>query len=74
MEPQPSDKKEFKSVNFLFTLTVIQFWWIAIWGIAYIFIGLVAGKSKTIEMALYIGMLIITAAIIHKNPKLLLHL
>ena len=54
MEPNPSDKKEFKSVNFLFTLTVIQFWWIAIWGIAYIFIGLVAGKSKTIEMALKI--------------------
>ena len=74
MEPKPSDKKEFKAVNFLFTLTVIQFWWIAIWGIAYIFIGLIAGKSKIIEMALYLGMLVITVAIIHKNPTLLQHL
>jgi hypothetical protein len=74
MEPKPSDKKEFKAVNFLFTLTVIQFWWIAIWGIAYIFIGLIAGKSKIIEMTLYLGMLVITAAIIHKNPTLLQHL
>jgi hypothetical protein len=74
MEPKPSDKKEFKAVNFLFTLTVIQFWWIAVWGIAYIFIGLIAGKSKIIEMALYLGMLVITAAIIHKNPTLLQHL
>lgn len=74
MESEGIEKKEYKTANFLFTLTVIQFWWIAIWGIAYIFIGLVAGKSKMAEIGLYIGMLVVTATVIHWNPKLLQHL
>jgi hypothetical protein len=73
MEPS-TEKKEYKTANFLFTLTIIQFWWIAIWGIAYIFISFIAGKSKIIEVALYLGMMIVTAVVIHNNPKLLNHL
>ena len=67
-------KKEYGTVQFLFILTIIQFWWIAIWGIAYIVIDIIAGPSRMIEVGLYIGMLVLTAALIHMNPTLLDHL
>jgi hypothetical protein len=68
------EKKEYNTAKFLFTLTIIQFWWIAIWGIAYILISMFAGKSKRLEVGLYIGMLAVTAIVIHNNPKLIEHL
>jgi hypothetical protein len=74
MEAKQPDKKEYNTAKFLFTLTIIQFWWIAIWGIAYILMSLIAGKSKIIEISIYLGMMIITAIVIHNNPKLLQHL
>jgi hypothetical protein len=61
----------FRTLNILFFITVIQFWWIAIWGLAYIFIGSVAGKSKKIEMYIYVGMMILTAFLIQSNPDML---
>ena len=59
------------TIQFLFILTIIQFWWIAIWGLAYIIINLVAGKSKTIECLIYVFMLVFTVVVIHYNPKML---
>jgi len=61
----------FQTINFLVVLTLIQFWWIAIWGLAYIFIDLVAGKSKMVECFIYAFMLFFTMIIIHYNPKML---
>jgi len=61
----------FRTLNILFFITVIQFWWIAIWGLAYIFIGSIAGTSKKIEMFIYFGMMILTAFLIHSNPRML---
>lgn len=61
----------FRTLNILFLITLIQFWWIAIWGLAYIFIDAVAGTSKIKEIYIYIGMLFFTAAIIHSNPRML---
>jgi len=55
----------------LFILTLIQLWWIAIWGLAYIVIGYIAGKSKMIEIFIYIIMLVVTIFIINLNPQLL---
>ena len=55
----------------LFKLTLIQFWWISIWGLAYIFIGAIAGTSKAIEFSIYVTLLICTMVVIHMNPKLL---
>lgn len=55
----------------LFVITLIQLWWIAIWGLAYIVIGCIAGKSKMIEVFIYIIMLLITIFIINLNPQLL---
>jgi hypothetical protein len=59
-----------KTVNILFLLTLIQFWWIAIWGLAYIFIDAVAGTSKTKEIGIYLGMLLFTMGVFHFNPDM----
>jgi hypothetical protein len=58
-------------VQILFILTIIQFWWIAIWGIAYMGIDLLAGSSKIIEIFIYIFMLTFTIVVLHTNPTLL---
>jgi glucose uptake protein GlcU len=58
-------------MNVLFILTLIQFWWIAIWGLAYILIDKVAGQSKIKEIGIYIGMLIFTMLIFHLNPQMI---
>jgi glucose uptake protein GlcU len=58
-------------MNVLFILTLIQFWWIAIWGLAYILIDKVAGPSKIKEIGIYIGMLIFTMLIFHLNPQMI---
>lgn len=58
------------TMHFLFVLTLIQFWWIAIWGIAYIVIDAIAGPSKTTELSIYFGMLLFTMIVIHLNPDM----
>lgn len=58
-------------MHFLFVLTCVQFWWIAIWGIAYIVIDILAGPSKMMELFIYAMMLLLTAAVIHFNPKMI---
>lgn len=57
--------------QFLFFLTIIQFWWIAIWGLAYMVVEVVAGDSKQIEFILYALMLLITMMILHLNPTMI---
>jgi len=59
------------TMNALFILTLIQLWWIAIWGLAYILIDTYAGASRKKEIFIYIGMLIFTLAIFHLNPRML---
>lgn len=61
----------FNTVNALFILTLIQLWWIAIWGLAYIAIDAIAGESKSKEIGIYIGMLVFTIVIFHLNPDML---
>ena len=65
-------KKSDHSISqFLFIMTIIQFWWISIWGIAYILIDLVAGSSRLIEFGLYIVTLIIMTVYVHSNPEVI---
>jgi hypothetical protein len=59
-----------KTANVLFLLTLIQFWWIAIWGLAYILIDAFAGTSKIKEIYIYLGMLLFTIVVFHFNPEL----
>jgi hypothetical protein len=60
-----------KTANVLFLLTLIQFWWIAIWGLAYILIDAFAGTSKIKEIGIYLGMIFFTAVILHFNPEMI---
>jgi hypothetical protein len=55
----------------LFKLTLIQFWWISIWGLAYMCISTIAGTSKAVEFSIYVTLLLFTMVVIHMNPKLL---
>jgi len=59
------------TLNALFLLTLIQLWWIAIWGLAYIAIDAYAGSSRKKELYIYIGILIFTLSIFHLNPRML---
>ena len=60
----------FHTTKLLFALTLIQFWWIAIWGLAYMAIEAVAGKSKNTEFWIYIALLLCTVLIIQLDPSL----
>ena len=62
---------KYQTIQFLLVLTLIQFWWIAIWGLAYVMIDIIAGPSKMIECSIYATMLIFTVIVIHMNPKML---
>jgi hypothetical protein len=56
--------------QFLGILTLIQFWWIAIWGLAYIGIDLVAGDSKIHQMLIYLGFMLVVILVLQARPKL----
>ena len=61
----------YHTFKIIFILTIIQFWWIAIWGIAYIVIDVFAGPSKAYELLIYFFMMFFTIAILHMYPNLL---
>jgi len=61
----------FGVMNVLFVLTLVQLWWIAIWGLAYILIDTVAGTSKIREIYIYCGMMIFTIFVLYLNPKII---
>lgn len=58
-------------LQFLGILTLIQFWWIAIWGLAYIGIDLVAGDSKLKQVLIYIGFMLAVILVFQFQPKLI---
>jgi hypothetical protein len=58
-------------MNILFLLTLVQLWWIAIWGLAYILIDAFAGESKIKEVSIYLGLLFFTVVVFHFNPQML---
>ena len=64
----PDSKKQHNISQFLFIITIIQFWWIAVWGISYIAIDLIAGPSRIIELGLYLGMLVFITIFVYSNP------
>jgi hypothetical protein len=55
-------------------VTLLQLWWIAIWGIAYIAIEYVAKKSKIVEFYIYCGLLTLIIGVLLTNPILIKHL
>ena len=70
-------KNKLNDVNKLTLLsyiTLLQLWWIAVWGIAYIVIEYLSNKSKTKELGIYFIMLVIAVFLILKEPDLIEHL
>jgi len=59
---------------FLLAVTLIQVWWIAVWGITDIAIRLVAGKHKFIEVLIYILFMVTVVAFLGANPDYMIHL
>jgi len=55
-------------------VTLLQLWWIAIWGIAYIAIEYIAKKSKIVEFYIYCGLLTLVIGVLVANPILIKHL
>jgi len=62
---------KYETTHFLFFLTLVQFWWIAVWGLAYIVIEQIAGTSKSVEVLIYMVMMLITAAVLRANPEIM---
>ncbi len=58
-------------LQFLGVLTLIQFWWIAIWGLAYIGIEAVAGDSKYKQILVYIGFMMAVILAFQVEPRLI---
>ena len=65
---------DFNNVQILSYVTIIQLWWIAIWGISYIAIEYLSNKSKLRELVLYIRLLSAVFTIFVVNPHLIKHL
>jgi hypothetical protein len=62
---------KYETTQFLFFLTLVQFWWIAVWGLAYIVIEQIAGTSKNVEVFIYVIMMLITAIVLRANPEIM---
>ncbi len=56
--------------QFLGILTLIQFWWIAIWGLAYIGIEAIAGNSKLNHVLIYLGFMLAVILVFQYQPRL----
>ena len=56
------------------TITFLNLWWIALWGITLIVIEYVSGKSKIIELFIYVSMMIMILVVLGRNPHLIPHI
>jgi hypothetical protein len=54
-------------------VTLIQLWWIAVWGIAYIAIEYICGKSKKRELFIYFLFITIVSLTIFLKPDIIRH-
>jgi hypothetical protein len=61
----------FSLLRFLFVITLIQFWWIAIWGLGYIGISYLTKGSQQKELFLYFGILLAVLLVFQFEPTLL---
>lgn len=60
-----------EKLHFFLSLTFLELWWIAVWGIVYIFIEYMSKKSKYTEVLLYIAMMSFILIVVTRNPDLI---
>ena len=65
---------DLSTMKLLGYITLIQLWWIAIWGISYIVIEYFAQKSKKRELLIYSVFIAVVLVIINMRPDLIRHL
>jgi hypothetical protein len=65
---------EVKLFIFLFAVTLVQIWWIAVWGITDIGIRALAGKHRFIELLIYVFFLVSVATFLQIHPQYMIHL
>jgi len=56
------------------TITFLNLWWIALWGITFIMVEYISGKSKIIELFIYVCMMISIIVVLSRNPDLMPHI
>jgi hypothetical protein len=56
------------------TITFLNLWWIALWGVSFIIIEYISGKSKIIELCIYITMMAVILVVLSRNPHLIPHI
>jgi hypothetical protein len=54
-----------------FSITFLNIWWVAIWGISYLAIEMVAQKNKAVELFIYITLMIIVIGTLIVYPDLI---
>jgi len=61
------------NIEIIWYITLIQLWWVAVWGIAYIVIEYIASKSKKKELFIYVVLLMFVFTMIVTQPNILNH-
>ena len=59
---------------FLFAVTLVQIWWIAVWGITDIIIRILAGKHRHGEFLIYVFFIVLVISFLQSNPQYMIHL
>ena len=66
--------QQFDKVELLGYVTLIQLWWIAIWGISFIVVEYLATRFNMSEIVIYLIILLIVFITIVTKPNLIEHL
>jgi predicted membrane channel-forming protein YqfA (hemolysin III family) len=64
---------DLSTMKLLGYITVIQLWWIAVWGIAYIAIEYLSQKSKKRELLIYFLFISVVFCVVLLKPDLIRH-
>ena len=56
------------------TITFLNIWWIALWGVCFIIVEYVSGKSKIVELCIYVMMMVVILIVLSRNPHLIPHI
>lgn len=59
---------------FLFAVTLVQIWWIAVWGITDILVRILAGKHRHVEFLIYVFFIVLVITFLQSNPQYMIHL
>jgi hypothetical protein len=66
--------QQYDKVELLAYVSLIQLWWVAIWGISFIVVEYLANRFNQHQIVIYIAMLLIVFITIVVKPNLIEHL